>query len=390
MSTQTGALPAGCVLVHIGPYKTGSTALQHSLAAHRDELEQHGVWYPGPDYRQMRPSWAVTGRALRGVEPVPVSEWEDFAGSVRTRTRDVVCVSSEDFVLATEEQAGRVVHDLGDERVHVLLVARRLDRLLPSAWQERVKSANETLSFDDFVTVALDPERSHPSSRSFWSNHELAAILGRWLPSLPAERLHVLVADESDRGRLNRQVERLLGLRQGLLAPAGSPNTSLSFERVELVRRLNEVFDERGWSDRDRLTLIHRGLLRMVEPVPLGSGETAIPQVPSEARTRLAELDQHRIDSLRVPGLDVIGDPELLRSGVHTEEYVSSSRTLDVEVVVRAVEGVVAARLKKRHLRAVRTADAEASGDAAEVPTSELARELVRRVGRRVRPRRSP
>jgi hypothetical protein len=357
MATEAHALPAGSVLVHIGPYKTGSTAIQYSLAAHRDDLERHGVWYPGPHYRHLRPSWAVVERPMRGVAPVPMSEWEDFAAAARSRSADRVCVSSEDLVMATERQAARVVGDLGGDRVHVLLVARRLDRLLPSAWQERVKSSNETLGYDDFLAAATDPARTHPSSQEFWFNHELSAILDRWTASLPPDRVHVLVADEESRDRTARIFEQLLGLPDGLLTPAGRDNVSLSFERVDLVRRLNEIFDEHGWPDRARLRLIHRGLLGGLEAVPVGADETPIPPVPDWMQARLAELDEERIAALRRPGLDVLGDPELLRSRPESGEATPDTARLDVEVVARAVEGLVAARLKQPAPRAA-TADA--------------------------------
>ena len=349
MSSEARTLPPGSVLVHIGPYKTGSTAIQHSLAAHRVDLEQHGVHYPGPQYRHMRPSWAVVERPMRGVDPVPMSEWDEFADGVQARPDDRVCVSSEDLVLATREQVARIVDDLGPDRVHVLLVARRLDRLLPSAWQERVKSSNETLTYDDFLAVVADAVRSHPSSQDFWFNHELSAILGRWLPSVPAERLHVLVADESRHDLAGRVFEQLLGLPAGLLTPVGRANPSLSFERTDLVRRLNQVFDEHAWPDRARLRLVHRGLVAGLTEAALGPGETAIPPVPAGLRTRLADLDQERIDALRVPGLDVLGDPELLRSQSAAE--TTSPRTpglLDVGVVARAVEGLLAAQLERK------------------------------------------
>ena len=41
------ALPEGSVLLHIGPHKTGTTAIQGALAAARAELAEHGVTYPG-------------------------------------------------------------------------------------------------------------------------------------------------------------------------------------------------------------------------------------------------------------------------------------------------------------------------------------------------------
>ena len=43
------ALPDGTHLLHIGPQKTGSTAIQGALHEARDAIREHGVVYPGPD-----------------------------------------------------------------------------------------------------------------------------------------------------------------------------------------------------------------------------------------------------------------------------------------------------------------------------------------------------
>ena len=54
MTSGVEALPDGAVLLHIGPYKTGTTAIQVSLHQHRADLAAHGVLYPGTSTRQRR------------------------------------------------------------------------------------------------------------------------------------------------------------------------------------------------------------------------------------------------------------------------------------------------------------------------------------------------
>ena len=84
------------MLVHIGPYKTGTTAIQSRLHAHRPALAEHGVTYPGTYHRQMRPSWALLGRSRVGEADVPAGEWDAMVEEVRARPGRVV-ISSEDF-----------------------------------------------------------------------------------------------------------------------------------------------------------------------------------------------------------------------------------------------------------------------------------------------------
>jgi hypothetical protein len=43
---RTPALPAGTRLLHIGPHKTGTTAVQGALFAAKEEMARHGVDFP--------------------------------------------------------------------------------------------------------------------------------------------------------------------------------------------------------------------------------------------------------------------------------------------------------------------------------------------------------
>src|SRR4051794_38174204 len=222
MSTESdlvpGLLPERAVLVHIGPYKTGTTAIQSSLHEHRSELVAAGVTYPGTYHRQMRPSWALLGRSRVGEADVPGAEWDEMVAEVR-RAPGRVVISSEDFASARAEHVRRLVDDLGPDLVHVLVVARRLDKLLPSAWQERVKSVNETRTYDAWLREVLSEERSGGAATVFWHNHDLDGLVRRWREVLPPDRVIVLVTDEADRGLQPHTFERLLGLDDGLLTP---------------------------------------------------------------------------------------------------------------------------------------------------------------------------
>ena len=85
-----GALPDATILLHIGPYKTGSTAIQQALFDRREELAQHGVYYPGAWRRLFREGhalmeWAPRGRPSRrsrcGTSSPPTSAPATTSGS---------------------------------------------------------------------------------------------------------------------------------------------------------------------------------------------------------------------------------------------------------------------------------------------------------------------
>jgi hypothetical protein len=395
MSTESelvpGLLPERAVLVHIGPYKTGTTAIQSSLHEHREELSAAGITYPGSYHRQMRPSWALLGRSRVGEADVPGAEWDEMVAEVR-RAPGRVVISSEDFSSARGEHARKLVDDLGPDRVHVLVVARRLDKLLPSAWQERVKSVNETRTYDAWLREVLSEERSGGAAKVFWHNHGLDGLIRRWREVLPRERVIVLVTDESDRGLQPRTFERLLGLDEGLLTPGPHSNTSLSMERIEFCRQVNLAVESRGWIGNKRLNPARRAMLGGLRAAPLADWETLIPPLPGWTVERLTQLSDERAETVAVADAIVVGDPDLLRwhgEGVG-DDLGEPPSSIPTAAATGALEQALAGSL--RAMRKQRATPPPAPPPAprpqlpsvAELPGRELARELGRRVRRRL------
>jgi len=401
MSAEAELLPDHAVLVHVGPYKTGTTAIQSSLHTHRALLAEQGVTYPGTYHRQMRPSWALLGRSRVGERDVPADEWDEMVEEVRTAPGRVV-ISSEDFASARPEHAAKLVADLGRERVHVLIVARRLDKLLPSAWQERVKSVNETRTYDAWLHDVLGTDRGNDAARTFWHNHELAGLVARWRAVLPADRVLVLVNDEADRGVQPRAFEQLLGLADGQLTPGPFTNTSFSMERIELCRQLNLAVVRREWVGNQLLNRPRREMLSGIRDVPLEDDETPIPPLPGWTAPRLAELSDERAVSVRDAGVVVLGDPDLLRytGDERSPGLPEPPTTVPVAAAAGALEKALAGALRQlraqaKELRQVREAQRAAQRAAeraaargpvvADVSSRDLLREVARRQVGKVR-----
>lgn len=379
------------VLVHIGPYKTGTTAIQAVLASHRADLEQHGVWYPGEGNRHAREGWALRGRAPKGLPKVPGRVWEDFATGVRAREGRVV-ISTEDLVNLPETKVSKAVQDLGSERVHMLVVARRLDTLIPSAWQQRVKTSHETLTFDEFVRAVVSQDRTSTSAREFWHNHDLAGVLHRWLAVLPPERVTVLVADEGDRVQLPRTFEALLELPEGLLRGDSFENTSLTLERAEFYRRMSLAFEKHDWSPGIRRKTMVRGVLPGLMTTGRREGEARIPAIPAWADEQMHQLSQDRAESIRTSGCSVIGDPDaLLYQPVEPRPDGSEvPEVVGIDTMVAAVESLVEVFVDTRERLEAKLAVAEADQDTPSPSdlgpwsSRDLLREVVRRQKRRL------
>ena len=377
-------LPEGTRLLHIGPPKTGSTAIQAALRAARPRLAEHGVCYPGSRHRARRPGWAVLGWNSRWRPNVPIEEWYAFVEEVRAAGEQRVCISTEDFGRASKTQAARIVEDLGGERVHVVAVARRLDKFLPSQWQERVKHA-EHRSYEEWLHHILGDPPGKRAANTFWASqtHNIVRIAERWVAAVGEDRFTLVVSDESDRAALPRTFERMLGLPQDMLRLNSNSNTSLSMNGTELVRRLNLTFAERGWTDTTYSDLILQGLVPGMQRAARTSRDRRIPPLPAWAAERVAQLSAQRVADLDALGCRVVGDPKNLLVDpefADVEDY--SAEDISVELALRAVEGTVERAVARQDkLRAVQ---AERSAAARRTVDNTGSRDLLRVVAGRV------
>jgi len=341
-SADSLLVPRGTRLVHIGPHKTGTTAVQVALDREADVLPAHGVTYVGGvDYhRPARAGWALGLRGRPVGKRVPdIRQWERLVRQVAEAGTPRVCVSNEDFGRARPPQIRRIVDDLGGDRVHVVAVARRFDRYLPSQWQQRVK-AGDTRAFGDWLHAVLDTGEERSWNRqNVWFAHDTAALVSRWVDVVGPDRFTLIVADENDPDRLMRSVEGLLGLPQGLLQTyPDRSNRGLTWAETELVRALHTELDLRGVSRAGRRTLMRTRVIAdmlALETVPAGPRR---PPFPEWAARRVAELSDQRVQALREARCRVIGDIEGLRAPADlasTQDSVPPA--LGYDVAARAV-----------------------------------------------------
>jgi hypothetical protein len=386
VTPEPATLPEGAVLLHIGPYKTGSTAIQQALFDRRDVLAEHGVYYPDRWRRLFREGHALMQWSPRGRPVPPVSVWDDFAAGIRERSGVRVCLSTEDFGrIRDARKSHQVIEDLGADRLHVIAVARAYHRLMPSHWQERVKS-HERRSYDAWLRELLEGDDSDEVHRSFWTSHDVEYMTSRWLDVLPPERFTLVVTDDSDRDVLPRTFERMLGLPTGLLAPAESTNASLSMNAVEVLRRVNEEFAERGWTDRDYVGLVQDGMVRELQGAGRSAGDTPVPALPAWARPLVAARSRRRVEVIEGLGIDVVGDPAclLLPEQDPASEAELAPDRVSVEAAALAVTGVVSAALERQQAARRKQRRGQSSGPAlADAGRRDLLRELWRRQTRR-------
>lgn len=346
-------IPPGTRLVHVGPHKTGSSAIQSAMHVSRASLAANGVHYAGAAVRPRKAIWSlgVRGRPA-GSEQPPVKHWKALLRDISSAGSLRVCLSNEDLGRAEPEQIRRIVSDLGGpDDLHVVAVARRFDRYLPSQWQERVK-AGERAGYDAWLRMVLDRlgESADWGDGSPWERvnvqyaHDPVALASRWIDVVGPERFTLVVSDESDRGFLLRVFEQLLGLPPiTLVPPAKGSNQSLAWAEVEALAAVNAALQDRGVSKVEARPLVARGLaLALKDRGARGDGPRT-PPLPKWAFDVVRDFMDDRITQLQDRGLRVVGDLEHLRLPADLDDDPVPTPRLPAEDVAFMVVSILEA-----------------------------------------------
>lgn len=391
------AVPADAVLVHIGPRKTASTAIQSSFFDAAEGLRSRGVVYPGTNPRHHFAVWKLMGWSPQMRHDPPASAWDDLVREVRDHPDERVVISSEHLSVAKPADIARLVSDLGPDRVHVVMVVRPLDKLLPSQWQERVKSM-QTVDYEQWLGQVLS--RRGPHADQFWNGHDLLPVLARWAAQVPPERIVAVVNRGGDRRFLHSTFEALLDLEPGALPTVEIENSSLPWSATELLRRVNEDHTHSGRSPKAYFRLVRRGPLReLVLTEPTAADEPA-PGFPASAVGPLRALSVERRDALLEAGVHVVGDPDELLAPESLRAWNAAPDTISLDLATAAVVGSLRVsgkgdaridgllRKTRRQTRTIRRLRARpAAPEVASADTAALFAELRRRaLARSVKP----
>jgi hypothetical protein len=301
-------LAPGARLLHIGPHKTGTTAIQGAFHLARGRLAAHGVVYAGADRQPMRATLAVTGRpAMLGESRPDMAYWDKLVRDVREAGDQRVVISSEFFADGDDAAARRVVADLGGPRVHVVVTLRPLARVMPSQWQQYLQNGLRTPYLEWLDGMLRRPPYDQPTP-TFWQRHRHDKLVARWAAAAGAQNVTVIVVDGSDRLALLRTFESLLALPRGFLVPEDDVvNRSLTLAESEVVRQLNEEFKRREWPGASYARFMRYGAVRQMKgrrPLP-GEPEIA---TPAWALERAAEISAEMTTNIAGLGVRVVGD----------------------------------------------------------------------------------
>jgi hypothetical protein len=301
-------LEPGTRLLHIGPHKTGTTAIQGALHLARERLAAEGVVYPGRGRQPLWPILAVTGQpALLGGPRPEISYWDNLVREIRAAGDQRVVLSSEFFAEADDATARRVIADLGGTRVHVVVTLRSLTRILPSQWQQYLQNGFHFRYLEWLEGILSDPPRT--PTPGFWRRHRHDALVTRWAAENGPENLTVIVLDESDRLMLLRVFESMLGLPGGFLVPEETAaNRSLTAAETELVRLLNEEFSRRDWPHRNYARFMRYGAVEHMKTARQPSPHEPRIVTPAWAVARAGQISAEMAARIEALGVNIVGD----------------------------------------------------------------------------------
>jgi hypothetical protein len=348
-------LPEHVRLFHIGPPKTGTTAIQSAARVRRAEMLAAGVLYPGR-HRSHRAAisafmergfgWREEGE--RAGKSPSISHWNSLMDEVDQETERRIWFGHEFAAAADDELAARWIEAIGP-RAHVVITLRAFSRMLPSMWQENLKLNGHRAPFDRWLSFAVDPDTR--TGKTLRKRHDHGALVQRWAAAAGPENVTVVVLDARDHSFVFNSFEGLLGLPEGLLATAEVPdrgmNRSMSTAEIELFRKLNVYTRKHGLNWDEHAWLVYDGainrLLQAREPGPT-EGKLGLPDFAAEFAHR---QEERNVELISTSGVRVLGDLANLVEPVRARtKEIEDHRTIDtvpLDVALESLIGVIAA-----------------------------------------------
>ncbi len=221
------------VVLHVGPHKTGSTALQQMLLSRRAALAELGIvcpvtgWQPFGHYDLVD---ILSGRK----KAANLADLQSETANARS-----ILLSSEGFIVLNAVGLERLHSLFPEARFRVVYYLRNLCDIWPSHWQELVKHG-QSISFEHYVMQAALgwPETAWTALNQFDQLAKLRHVFG-------ADSLTIISYDLLHARKLSigpHFFSAMFGLQGAPWdIPAPATNRSLQDWQTELIRVLNRL-----------------------------------------------------------------------------------------------------------------------------------------------------
>ena len=188
------------LVVHAGFHKTGTTALQSAFFANINELNKFGISYPQVGGKaQHKAIYSLMGKTWgwedRGGVTASDKKWKSLLKQVG-KAKKTALISSEFLCELTEEQIAKFKRDLNVADVHIYFTIRPLLKIIPSAYQQHLKIGIKS-DYEKWLHSILDEPGVSTITPSFWVRHTHAKVISNWIAEFGADRVTLIVVDES-------------------------------------------------------------------------------------------------------------------------------------------------------------------------------------------------
>ncbi len=338
------------VVLHVGTMKSGTSYLQALLFAEKPRLAQAGVLVPGS-------TWNDQARAVRqALAPKsggPTDRWQAMVEEV-TSAPGTAAISMEYLGPAHPDTAAKVVEQLGGAAVRVVITARDLNRTLVSMWQETIQNGR-TWSWPEYVA---DAEAKQPSGGpgaadrrtpggTFWRQQDLVRMVSDWSGVVGVDNVTLVTVPQpgAPKTTLAERFAEASGLDLDIERQVTRANESLGLASLLVLRRVNELLDERGLTFPAGQGLRKKVLAKTV----LAARRDAEPTLGLVTTPWVREQTQRTVKALSESGVTLVGDWADLEPvdvpGIDPEQVPLA----DVhEAALEGLAGLVAEQVSKR------------------------------------------
>jgi hypothetical protein len=274
--------------------KSGTTFIQARAQANRDLLADRGILFPGPRWnRQVRAVSDFIGGVHAGA-----GDWDSLRQEIAAHP-GVALISMEYLGPLRPVLIARLVEELGDTDLHVVVTLRDLGRAVPAMWQETLTN-RRTWTWTEYRHSI---EHGGDAGHRFWRQQAAGRIVGRWASGVGSDHVTVVVVPPAGAPAelLWDRFCEAAGIAPADWAPARSVNRSLGAPSALLMRRLNqETADLELHEYKSRVKALAKNVLvtRRLEEEPIGF------TVPDWLREISMGMTRRIADS----GVQVIGD----------------------------------------------------------------------------------
>lgn len=225
------------LFVHIGPHKTGTTSIQEALHRARRELRAFGIAYLHDEGRvNLNVGTSELIRLVRAgkIAATGTRAPRRMAAVLRSANQDRMVISAEHLSSLRDDElaafANALLQSKPTHRVRVIITLRRIDKMIPSLWQQSVRGRVMPSLGEWTKEILTDPNHKD----AFRVDH--IGLISRWAGHFGASAVTVIVADDEKPRGLYDAFERTLGLPSGTLVEGRIANRSLNFQQAELIR----------------------------------------------------------------------------------------------------------------------------------------------------------